>query len=101
MYLACGLLWGRMVVAVVAPCGGLGVAWGWLGGGLGVAVGWLCTPESMPSICLLYGFGVALSGLHIFLVQGSRFDVRGSTFSLRPEHQTEESRLPPLCRKPG
>ena len=24
---------------------------------------WLCTPESMPSICLVYGFGVALGWL--------------------------------------
>src|ERR1019366_7881470 len=48
----------------------------------------------MPSICLLYGFAVALGGLHPFLVQGSRFDVRRSTFSLRPEPQTQESRLP-------
>ena len=23
---------------------------------------WLCTPESMPSICLVYGFGVAWGG---------------------------------------
>src|ERR1039458_2073025 len=29
---------------------------------LGVALWWLCTPESMPSICLLYGFAVALGG---------------------------------------
>ena len=28
-----------------------------------VALGWLCSPESMPSICLVYGFGVAL-GAH-------------------------------------
>jgi hypothetical protein len=25
-------------------------------------LGWLCTPESMPSICLVYGFEVALGG---------------------------------------
>src|ERR1039457_5125763 len=30
--------------------------------GFGVALGWLCTPEYMPSICLLYGFAVALGG---------------------------------------
>jgi hypothetical protein len=36
-----------------------------------------------------------------FLVQGSSFDVRRSTFSLRPELQTQESRLPPICRKAG
>ena len=64
-----------------------------------MALGWLCTAESMPSICLLYGFGVALGGLPPFLVQGSRFEVQRSTFSLRPEPQTQESRLPPVCRK--
>src|ERR1035441_1436206 len=53
----------------------------------------------MPSICLVYGFGVALGGLPPFLVQDSRFDVRRWTFSLRPEPQTQESRLPPVCRK--
>src|ERR1039457_3338996 len=46
-------------------------------------------------------FGVALGGLPPFLVQGSRFDVGRSTFSLRPEPQTQESRPPPICRKPG
>src|ERR1019366_4133603 len=69
--------------------------------GFEVALRWLCTPESMPSICLLYGFGVALGGLPPFLVQGSRLDVRRSTFSLRLEPQTQESRLPPIRRKPG
>jgi hypothetical protein len=69
--------------------------------GFMMALGCLCTPEYMPSICLLYGFAVALGGLQPFLVQGSRFDVRGSTFSLRSEPQTQESRLPPICRKPG
>src|ERR1035437_5429337 len=39
---------------------------GWLSVGFGVALGWLCTPESMPSICLLYGFGVALGGFPAF-----------------------------------
>src|ERR1035441_10072819 len=62
---------------------------------------WLCTPESMPSICLVYGFVVALGGLQPFLVQSSRFDVRRSTFSLPPEPQTQESHPPPICRKPG
>ena len=51
--------------------------------GFEVALRWLCTPESMPSICLLYGFGVALGGLPPFLVQGSRFEVRGSRFEVR------------------
>src|ERR1019366_4268715 len=41
---------------------GFGVALVWPWGGFGVALRWLCTPESMPSICLLYGFGVALGG---------------------------------------
>src|ERR1035441_889121 len=50
----------------------------WLWYGFGVALVWLCTPESMPSICLLYGFAVALGGLRPFLVQGSKFDVRRS-----------------------
>jgi hypothetical protein len=30
--------------------------------GFGVALVWLCTPEYMPSICLVYGFAVALGG---------------------------------------
>src|ERR1039458_136373 len=51
---------------------GPGVALVWLWGGFGVALGWLCTPESMPSICLVYGLAVALGGLS---VQGS--GVRG------------------------
>src|ERR1035441_1281546 len=42
--------------------GGFGVPIGWLAVGFEVALVWLCTPESMPSICLLYGFGVALGG---------------------------------------
>ena len=40
----------------------LDVALGWLWCSLRVALGWLCTPESMPSICLVYGFEVALGG---------------------------------------
>src|ERR1035441_5759618 len=44
-------------------------------------------PKMRTAVCLLYGFGVALGGLPPFLVQGSRF-------SLRPEPQTQESRLP-------
>jgi hypothetical protein len=38
-------------------------ALGWLCGGLVVALGWLCTPESMPSICLPNGFKLALKCL--------------------------------------
>jgi hypothetical protein len=68
----------------VWPWCGLGVALVWLWCGFGVALVWLCTPESMPSICLLYGFAVALGGLRPFLVQGSKFEVRRSTFSFRP-----------------
>src|ERR1019366_526600 len=41
---------------------GFGVALGWPWGGLVMALGWLCTPESMPSICLVYGFVVAFGG---------------------------------------
>src|ERR1017187_3480329 len=55
----------------------------------------------MPTIWPWGGFVVALGGLPPFLVQGSRFEVQRSTFSLRPEPQTPESRLPPICRKPG
>src|ERR1035438_10192996 len=51
-------------------------------------------PKMRTAVCLLYGFGVALGGLPPFLVQGSRFEVHRSTFSLRPEPQTQESRLP-------
>src|ERR1035438_5514177 len=53
----------------------------WLWCGLGVALVWLCTPESMPSICLQYGLGLALGGLS---VQGSRFkvQVQGSGFDV-------------------
>src|ERR1039458_1624837 len=79
----------------------MGFPIGCLSGGFGVALRWLCTPESMPSICLVYGFVVALGGLQPFLVQSSRFEVQRSTFSLRPEPPTQESRLPPICRKPG
>ena len=50
-------------MAVVWLWCGCGVALGWLWCSLRVAVVWLCTPESMPSICLLYGFEVALGGL--------------------------------------
>src|ERR1035438_9291321 len=70
---------------------GLGVVLVWLWCGFGVAlVGpwcgfggalvWLCTPESMPSICLLYGFAVALGGLS---VQGSGFRVQGPMLDVR------------------
>ena len=34
-----------------------------------MALVWLCTPESMPSICLQYGLGVALGGFRGFRLQ--------------------------------
>src|ERR1035437_3418986 len=98
-------LWWSLGVAVVEPWWRFRVAVGWPWGGFRAALGCLCTPESMPSICILYGFGVALGGfarslapisafcfcrngalggLQPFLVQSSRFDVQRSTFSLRP-----------------
>src|ERR1035438_3040483 len=55
-------LWWSLGVALVEPWGGFGGALRWLWGSLGVALVWLCTPESMPSICLVYGSGVALGG---------------------------------------
>src|ERR1039457_3746131 len=60
---ALGWLEGRMSVALVWLWCGFGVALVWPWCGLRVALGCLCTPESMPSICLLYAFGVALGGL--------------------------------------
>ena len=62
----CGLDWRlaicdwRLAVTLPRPWWSLGVALGWLWGGFGVALRWLCTPEYMPSICLVYGFMVAL-----------------------------------------
>src|ERR1035441_2935326 len=44
---------------------GFGVALVWLWCGFEVALGWLCTPEYMPSICLVYGFAVASGGLPV------------------------------------
>ena len=38
----------------------MALVWPWCG--FGVALGWLCTPEYMPSKCLVYGFEVALGG---------------------------------------
>jgi hypothetical protein len=49
-------------VALVWLEGRMSVALVWLWCGLGVALGWLCTPEYMASICLLYGFAMALGG---------------------------------------
>src|ERR1035441_10596427 len=85
-WLWCGLgvalvwLWCGLGVALRWLWCGLGVALRWLWCSLGVALGWLCIPESMPSICLQYGLGVALGGLS---VQGSRFRVQGSGFKIR------------------
>src|ERR1039457_3328932 len=70
---ALGWLWGGFGGALVEPWWSLGGAlvepWWSLGGALvepwwslGGALGWLCTPDSMPSICLQYGLGVALGG---------------------------------------
>src|SRR5664279_4132161 len=42
---------------------------GWPWGSLGVALVWLCSPESMPSICLVYGFRVAWGGFRDFRLQ--------------------------------
>src|ERR1017187_462224 len=63
--LACTRLATGFGVALGWLGGRMGVALGWLWGGFGVALGWLCTPESMPSICLQYGFAVALGGLSV------------------------------------
>src|ERR1035438_9378090 len=52
----------RSWVALVEPWWSFGGALVWLWCGLGVALRCLCTPESMPSICLVFGFGVALDG---------------------------------------
>jgi hypothetical protein len=56
-------LWCGCGVALVWLWCGFGVAVVWLWCGFVVALGWLCSPESMPSICLVYGFEVALGGL--------------------------------------
>ena len=42
-----------------------------------MALGCLCTPEYMPSICLVYGFGWLAS------LPRSRFEVRCSAFDVR------------------
>jgi hypothetical protein len=49
----------RPAVGKTADAGLIWLALGWLWGGFGVALGWLCTPKSMPSLCLVYGFVVA------------------------------------------
>src|ERR1019366_1381013 len=48
------------------------VALVWLWCGFRVALGWLYTPEYMPSICLLYGFAVALGGFHASFARSTR-----------------------------
>src|ERR1022692_278804 len=49
--------------------------------GFEVALGWLWTPEYMPSICLVYGFAVALGGFAPpFEIGCWMFDVRCSMF---------------------
>src|ERR1035441_2230164 len=74
-------LWCGFGVALMWLWWGFGGALRWLWWGLGGALGWLCTPESMPSICLLYGFAVASGGLS---VQGSGFRVQGSMLDVLP-----------------
>jgi hypothetical protein len=54
---------------------------GYLPNGFGVALRWLCTPESMPSICLLYGFVVALGGFDGPLAPISAFHFMLSAFA--------------------
>ena len=49
----------------------------------------------MPTIWLWGGFG------WLAALSRSRFGVRRSTFSLRPEPQTQQSWLRSVCRKPG
>src|ERR1035438_6588489 len=72
----------------------------WLWCGLEVALGWLCTPEYMPSICLLYGFAVALGGLS---AQGSGFKVQGSMWeqsasrASTPSMSARGSETRPVC----
>src|ERR1019366_3249451 len=62
-------LWYGFGMALVEPWGGLGGALVEPWWSLRVALGWLCTPESMPSICLVYGFRVALGGFRGFRLQ--------------------------------
>src|ERR1035438_4368697 len=59
-------LWGGLGVALGYPWGGFRVALYSTVDGFVVALGWLCTPESMPSICLVYGFVVACGGPSAF-----------------------------------
>ena len=72
---------------------------GWLWCGFGVALvwpwGWLCTPESMPSICLVYGFVVALDGFVPGVGAGSP-----SCF-LRSENSDSSTYCPFAPGKPG
>src|ERR1017187_7716176 len=81
----------------------------WPCGGLVVALGWLCTPESMPSICLVYGFEMALGG---FTHTSFRPAITGATLALAsPQHpkwnqprkgarDAKRERVPPM-RPPG
>src|ERR1039457_2217390 len=79
---------------------GFGQALVWLWCGLEVALGWLCAPEYMPSICLLYGFAVALGGLS---AQGSGFKVQGSMWeqsasrASTPSRSARGSETRPVC----
>jgi hypothetical protein len=70
-------------------CGFGGALWEpW--GGFREALGWLCSPESMPSICLVYGFVVACPLLAplltpclppVFIAQSPSFSVAARTFT--------------------
>src|ERR1035438_2364690 len=81
----------RRVVGPHFPGFGVALVEPW--GGFGGALVWLCTPESMPSICLQYGLGVALWWLWVacspswFKVRGSRFNVRRSASGRNLKHR--------------
>src|ERR1035441_10679145 len=74
-----------------------GFSWCRFWGGFGVAVVWLCTPESMPSICLVYGLGVALGGFARPLAEATKREgwLGHCVFSQTPgsglEHGTVET----------
>ena len=73
-------------------------------GRLEVALGWLWTPESMPSIWLVYGFDLALGGLGWPDIRGSRSS-KTRTFLARLFVRARESprklALPVETRKAG
>src|ERR1017187_9613810 len=82
----------------------MALEWPW--GGFGWLCAYFCFLLSTFRSCQNVALGglsplFLLSAFYFFLVQGSMFEVRGSKFSLRPEPQTQESRLRPICRKSG